>query len=101
MTLLFRHRSFSAQSAKKGTPQQPNHMNRILNLTPKEAFQILFLAEFVPKGAGGHYGLTGRPIKNLKMPKKVRQGGQNLGKITRKLELETFFASNGKLFFSK
>ena len=26
---------------------------------------------------GGHYGLTGRPIKNLKMPKKVRQGGQN------------------------
>ena len=50
---------------------------------------------------GGHYGLTGRPIKNLKMPKKVRQGGQNLGKITRKLELETFFASNGKLFFSK
>ena len=53
MTLLFRHRSFSAQSAKKGTSQQPNLMNRILNLTPKEAFQILFLAEFVPKGAGG------------------------------------------------
>ena len=53
VTLLFHHRSFSAQSAKKGTPQQPNHMNRILNLTPKEAFQILFLAEFVPKGAGG------------------------------------------------
>merc|ERR1712218_579184 len=53
VTLLFRHRSFSAQSAKKGTPQQPNHMNRILNLTPKEAFQLLFLAEFVPKGAGG------------------------------------------------
>ena len=53
MTLLFRHRSFSAQSAKKGTPQQPNHMNRILNLTPKEALQILFLAEFVLKGAGG------------------------------------------------
>ena len=52
-------------------------------------------------GVGWHYGLTGRPIKNLKMPKKVRQGGQNLGKITRKLELETFFASNGKLFFSK
>ena len=48
----------------------------------------------------GHYGLTGPPIKNLKMPKKVRQGGQNLGKITRKLELETFFASNGKLFLA-
>ena len=38
-------------------------------------------------------------IKNLKMPKKVRQGGQNWGKTTSKLELKTFFARNGKSFF--
>ena len=46
-----------------------------------------------------HYGLTGHAIKNLKMPKKVRQGGQNWGKTTSKLELKTFFARNGKSFF--
>ena len=38
-------------------------------------------------GAGGHYGLTGRIIKNLEMPKKLRQGVQNSGKITSNLEL--------------
>ena len=41
---------------------------------------------------GGHYGLTGRIIKNLKLPKKLRQGAQNSGKITSNLELITFFA---------
>ena len=44
---------FQLKAPKRVQQQQPNHMNRILNLTPKEAFQILFLAEFVPKGAGG------------------------------------------------
>ena len=28
-------------------------------------------------GVGGHYELTGRMIRNLKMPKKLRQGAQN------------------------
>ena len=41
-----------------------------------------------------HYGLTGRIIKNLKMPKKLRQGAQNSGKIARKLELIKFSASD-------
>ena len=73
-------------------------------LPKKTLFLGQFLMDFFLTERGGtppHYGLTGHAIKNLKMPKKVRQGGQNLGKITRKLELETFFASNGKLFFSK
>ena len=43
-----------------------------------------------------HYGLTGRIIKNLKMPKKIRQGAQNSGKISRKLELIKFSASDWK-----
>merc|ERR1712032_504306 len=39
-----------------------------------------------------HYGLTGRIIKNLKMPKKLRQGAQNSGKITSNLKLIKFSA---------
>ena len=41
---------------------------------------------------GGHYGLTGRIIKILKMPKKLRQGAQNSGKITSNLKLIKFSA---------
>ena len=39
-----------------------------------------------------HYGLTGRPIKNAKVPKKVRNGAQKSGMITRNLEHQ-FFSS--------
>ena len=51
-----------------------------------------YFADFVRKR--GHYGLTGRIIKNLKMPKKLRQGAQNSGKIARKLELIKLSASD-------
>ena len=34
------------------------------------------------EGEGGHYGLTGRPIKNAKVPKKVRNGAQKSGMIS-------------------
>ena len=47
-------------------------------------------------GGGGHYGLTGRIIKNLKLPKKLRQGAQNSGKITSNLELIKLFAIHSK-----
>ena len=50
---------------------------------------------------GGHYGLTGCIIKNLKLLKKLRNCAQNSGMITRKLELITFFARNQKSFLSK
>ena len=39
-----------------------------------------------------HYGLTGRPIKNAKVPKKVRNGAQKSGMMTRNLEHQ-FFSS--------
>ena len=48
------------------------------------------------EGEGGHYGLTGRIIKNLKMPKKLRQGAQNSGKITSNLELIKLFTIHSK-----
>ena len=48
-----------------------------------------------------HYGLTGRIIKNLKLPKKLRQGAQNSGKITSNLELMKLFAIHSKYFFLK
>ena len=50
---------------------------------------------------GGHCGLTGRIIKNLKMPKKLRQGAQNSGKITSIVKLIKFSAIHWKYFFSK
>ena len=37
-----------------------------------------------------HYGLTGRPIKNAKVPKKVRNGAQKSGMMTRNLEHNFF-----------
>ena len=37
-----------------------------------------------------HYGLTGRPIKNAKVPKKVRNGAQKSGMMTRNLEHQLF-----------
>ena len=42
---------------------------------------------------GGHYGLTGRPIKNAKVPKKVRNGAQKSGMMTRSLEHKFFCQS--------
>ena len=69
------------------------------DLTPYDIFQPSKKGEIV--GEGGHYGLTGRIIKNLKLPKKLMNCAQNSGMITRKLELITFFARNGKLFLSK
>ena len=39
-----------------------------------------------------HYGLTARPIKNAKVPKKVRNGAQKSGMMTRNLEHQ-FFSS--------
>ena len=40
-----------------------------------------------------HYGLTGRPIKNAKVPKKVRNGAQKGGMMTRDLEHHFFCQS--------
>ena len=40
-------------------------------------FAILSLKSSEKRTDPPHYGLTGHAIKNLKMPKKVRQGGQN------------------------
>ena len=40
--------------------------------------------------AGGHYGLTGRPIKNAKVTQKLRNGAQKGGMMTRKLEHNSF-----------
>ena len=39
-----------------------------------------------------HYGLTGRPIKNAKVPKKVRNGAQKSGMMTRNLEHQFFLS---------
>ena len=51
----------------------------------------LFISDIIAGGGGGgHYGLTGRPIKNAKVPKKVRNGAQKSGMMTRNLE-HSFF----------
>ena len=52
-----------------------------------------YFADFVRKW-GGHYGLTGYAIKMSKCLKKVRNGAQKSGMITRNLELIIIFASN-------
>ena len=52
-----------------------------------------FLSGIARMRGGGHYGLTGRPIKNSKVPKKVRNGAQKSGMMTRNLEHHLFCQS--------
>ena len=52
-------------------------------------------------GGGAHSGLTGRPIKNANVPKKVRNGAQKGGMMTRNLEHHYFLPFIEKKISSK